>query len=206
MSHLKIKVNIGSFNVELEGASEEVIPQFEELKKNGLGQIVDQLVPRFQPGINKPEPLLTDVATSTSLMADEATSFENQDLSLQNTVYKQLPKSESEWVLIYSYFLDREGKSSFTRTDLINKYDESKRKTDVKMKNLTSSIKMAVRRNWISWLNDKNLITTEKGKKFTKEILSRQEATVKSPKKRQKKETEKSQEVNNEPSAESAAK
>lgn len=198
MSHLRIKVNIGSFNVELEGASEEVVSQFEELKKNGLGQIVDQLASRLQANIQKTESL-PDGSTNFVDSTVTDTPLDDQGISLQNVVYKQLPKSETEWVLIYGYFLEREGKVSFERKDLIQKYEESNRKSEVRIKNLSMSIKVAVTKTWISALNDKDFMVTDKGRKHALEILTRQEATVKSPKKRQKKEeSEKSSPVSNE--------
>lgn len=195
MTHLRIKVNIGSFNVELEGSSEEVIPQFEALKNNGLGKIVDQLIPHFQTISHKTE-LLPEGTTAqevTSVPAD--VSLANQEVSLQNIVYKQLPRSETEWVLVYGYFLDLEGKSAFERADLIHKYDESKRRSDIRMKNLSMSIKTAVKKRWISALNDKEFIVTDVGKATALEILSRQNGTVKPPKKRQVKREDKYEET-----------
>ena len=205
MSHLKIRVNIGSFNVELEGSSEVVISQFDELKKNGLGEIVDQLAPRMQANIQNVEsPTDGSASSQESPLLLGTEQLDGQDVSLQNIVYRQLPKSETEWILIYGYFLDREGKNSFGRADLIQKYDESKRKSEVRMKNLSASIKGAITSKWLSALNDKAFIVTDKGKSYAIEILTRQEGTTRVPKKRQKKEASShSPEVHNEPSTSS---
>lgn len=189
MSDLKIKVSLGSFNVELEGPSADVISQFDEIKKNGLGQMVDQLVPVFVQNKKIQEgQAVTSVVDQDTPAQLTAGITPGEEMSLKNVVIKMLPQFESEWVLIYSYYIDLEGKSAFTRTDLITKYEESNRKSAAKMKNLSASINGAVRKNWITALNDKEYMVTEPGKTFARQILARTGGTAKPPREKQKKE------------------
>src|SRR5688500_15591460 len=108
MSNLKIKVTLGSFNVELDGSSEDVKFQFEELKKNGLGEMVNQLIPLLPTPNSSSKntyqlPLAQTNNDSSYITAN--VEGEQQDSSLQDVVFKLLPQSEKEWILIYSYFL-----------------------------------------------------------------------------------------------------
>ena len=189
MSDLKIKVSLGSFNVELEGPSADVISQFDEIKKNGLGQMVDQLVPVFvQNKKIQDEQTVVGVVDAKDPAQLAAGITPGDEMSLKNVVIKMLPQFESEWVLIYSYYIDLEGKTSFTRTDIIAKYEESNRKSAARMKNLSASINGAVRKNWVAALNDTEYMVTEPGKTFARQILARTGGTAKPPREKQKKE------------------
>ncbi len=188
MSDLKIKVSLGSFNVELEGPSADVISQFDEIKKNGLGQMVDQLVPvfiqnkKFQDGQT-----VVGVVDEKDHAQLTARITQGDEMSLKNVVIKMLPQYESEWILIYSYYIDLEGKTSFIRADIIAKYEESNRKSAVRMKNLSASINGAVRKNWVVALNDTAYMITETGKMLVRQILARTGGTAKPPREKQKK-------------------
>jgi hypothetical protein len=187
MSDLKIKVSLGSFNVELEGASQDVISQFEEIKKNGLGQMVEQLIPVFtQNQINPVEQSLpgTIVERESNMSSSRLLS---EDISLKNVVIKMLPQTEPEWILTYCYYINNEGKTSFTRPDILKKYEESNRKSKSRVKNLSASIIGSVRKNWISALNDTEYMITEQGIIQAKQILNRTEGTAKPPKSKNKK-------------------
>ena len=178
MADLKIKVSLGSFNVELEGPSEDVISQFDEIKKNGLGQMVTQLIPMFTQNKNSQDKEIKAIEEKETLEISEDQIIET---TLKNVVIKMLPTFESEWVLVYGYFINTEGKDTFTRADIIQKYEESNRKTEARIKNLSASINGAVRKGWINAINDKDYVVTDAGKTFAKQILSRPSGTAKTP-------------------------
>ena len=161
MPDLKVKVSLGSFNIELEGSSEDVISQFNEIKESGLGKIVDQLTPKIiqlsgtkpkdclqisQPGEYEELPVETD---------NDSTQIEANLLSLNDLAIKDLPCGETEWVLIYGYYSTQEAnKQTFTRLDINSGYKTSNRSTDTRMKNLSGSIKGAIKKNWFRSLNN----------------------------------------------------
>lgn len=176
MSNLKISVSFGSFNVELDGPSEEVIKQFEEIKKNGLGEMIDQLVPMVQY-TTQPNNKTKFGDSISKKQLDAVNSVEITDisrLSLQDIAINELPVSEPEWIVVYGYFASlTSGNSSFTREELIDQYEASNRKTDIRLKNLSHSIKSAVKKGWVSKLNDTNFVLKSKGKDQLKVIIER---------------------------------
>lgn len=181
MKNLRIKISLGSFNVELEGESEDVVSQLEEMKKNGLGQMVDQLVPIYNKAkASSPDTESSDQAQPQSLIAGDVSS-PSANMTLYDLALKMLPKSESEWILIYGFFTCDGQKTAFTREDLIKKYEESNRKKSSNIKNLSSSIQAAAKKGWISQQNDTDFIVTPVGLKKVDEIFKRTEPTTKVP-------------------------
>lgn len=188
MNDLKIKLTLGAFNVEIEGASEDVISEFNALKTNGLGQMVDQLVPLFNQGKPYPSDVVKNDNEEKLLLTDSNPASPNAVTSpdgqtLHDVVFKMLPKTESEWILVYGHFIGLDGKRTFTRDEIVGKYEDSKRKDTNAMKNLSASVKGAVKKGWISALNDREFIVTPPGIAQLKEIFSRTEASVRVPRK-----------------------
>ncbi|WP_343604816.1 zinc ribbon domain-containing protein [Fluviicola sp.] len=101
--------------------------------------------------------------------------------TLQNTNYptiesvmmKNLPSSETEWITIYSFYTSNFGKDIFTRQDIINCYQQTKRKTPQRIKNLSGNIKTVVTANYINPLSDNQFSILDPGIEKAKEILSR---------------------------------
>jgi len=85
---------------------------------------------------------------------------------------KNLPSSETEWVVVYSFYASDFGKAIFTRQDIILKYEESRRKTNEKLRGLSACIKSAVKSGLMTPLQDSYSIL-EKGVIAAKEIISR---------------------------------
>lgn len=180
MENLRIKLTLGSFTVELDGPPKEVTEQFTNLKENGLGQMIDQLTPLASYTKQlETTPMLIDETKSMSHVNTPMTSITLQDLS-----YKLLPKSEAEWVLAYGYFINLEGQPSFTRSEIISKYQESGRKNENNIKNLSASITQAARKGWISARNTDEFIVTPDGQTKMQEIMTRTKPAVKIPRKR----------------------
>jgi hypothetical protein len=197
MSDLEIEIKLGSFNVKLKGPSEDVKSQFAELKKNGFGEMVNQLLPLIPKNAEETNTNFSEQGNAQKtilLQADPADS--SDEMSLQDVVFKMLPTSEKEWILIYGYFLEKDGHQRFTRNQLIEMYDKSGRKSAIRMKNLSGSITGAVKSNWLSAVNDKEFILTPSGRDQAKIILSRTEGTAKPVKKRHKNEKQEIEEEN----------
>ncbi len=82
-----------------------------------------------------------------------ATDTENYPV-MKYIVMNNLPSSEVEWIIVYGFYSSNFGEKKFTRKDIITKYDESGRKTDQRIKNLTSSITNAVKGKYINPINE----------------------------------------------------
>jgi hypothetical protein len=171
--NLRIKVTIGDFTLEIEGSADKVVEQFTELKKNGLDKLesYSSKEPRIDsPGIEK-----GTVPPSPKKPADQAHTAAGNDKfpTLRDVALKQLPGPESEWILVYGFYSSSFGKMEFTRNDIISKYEETNRKTDNRINNLSNNLRIAVNKDWINSLNDKDFVLSDDGKKAAKEILSR---------------------------------
>ena len=92
---------------------------------------------------------------------------------LMDVVMKGLPKSESEWVLVYALYSSDFGKTSFTLTDIRRMYKESKRHTASRYRNAGNNMKTLVKNDLVSYLNEKEMILREDGKQLAISILYR---------------------------------
>lgn len=84
----------------------------------------------------------------------------------------KLPKSEIEWVAVYSFYASNYGHDIFTRKDIINMHKESKRKNDFFAGNLSRNINLAVNAGYINPLHD-GYAMMEEGSKKVIEIINR---------------------------------
>lgn len=92
---------------------------------------------------------------------------------MKDIVIRDLAKTEREWILIYALYSSDFGKNIITRDDLLNKYSESNRKTDNRIKNLTNNIKNMVKSDQLKFINDDEMLLTSKGKEVALDILNR---------------------------------
>lgn len=112
------------------------------------------------------------------------THSSSQDLpleypSLKAIAMKNLPNSETEWVVVYAFYASKFGEETFTRQSIIEKYSESNRLDTDKKNALSSYIRTAVRSGYLNPLQSDYSILDE-GIKKAKEIISR--TTGSSPK------------------------
>ena len=190
MNNLRINVTLGSFKVELEGEADNVISQFESIKKDGLGQIVNQLVPLA----SQTRAPLTIPENSKDIIHEDVKNISTLTSSIKDIALKGLTSSEYEWIIIYADDILKDGHDTFTRENLIERYQSSNRWSINNQKNLSNSIKGAVLKGWISALNDNDFILTDKGREQIQEILQRTKGIIKPPRKKtkSKKQSEKS--------------
>jgi len=86
---------------------------------------------------------------------------------------KNLPGSESEWIVVYSFYASKFNQENlFTRQNIIEKYEESKRKNSDRMRDLSTYIKRVVQAGYINPLEE-GFSILDKGIEKAKEIISR---------------------------------
>ncbi|RJR29244.1 hypothetical protein C4564_02805 [Candidatus Microgenomates bacterium] len=175
MNNLKINFELGSFKIALDGEESTVMSQFEKLKKEGLGQIVDQLIPivsnsKIQDSYpeGSEDMLHKEKKGEQKLISDISAK-----ISLREIFIKGLPNSEAEWITVYAENISRDNKDSFSREDIIDRYKTPNRWSKNNRKNLSNSIKSAVSQGWIRVLNDEEYALSESGHEKVKEILNR---------------------------------
>lgn len=92
--------------------------------------------------------------------------------TLKAVVIKNLSNSESEWVLVYALYISNFGKETFSRQDIIDIHNNSNRKNDNFVRDLSSNIKTNVKASYLNPL-DNGYAILEKGLIKAKEIINR---------------------------------
>lgn len=92
---------------------------------------------------------------------------------MKDIVIRDLPKTEREWILIFALYSSDYGTKVFTRDNIVSKYDESNRKTNSRIANVSNNIKSMVKAGQIKFINDDDMLLTENGKQIAIEILNR---------------------------------
>tara|TARA_Y100001980_G_C14556408_1_gene347789 strand:- start:137 stop:1270 length:1134 start_codon:yes stop_codon:yes gene_type:complete len=117
------------------------------------------------------------------VISEKENSQMDQLPSLETVALKNLGNSESEWIVVYAFYMLQQGKKTFTRQDVIDIYEKTKRKTTVRMKNLSAYITAVVKADYISKLNETDYSILEKGINKAKEVISRTSSSSSKPQK-----------------------
>lgn len=92
---------------------------------------------------------------------------------MRDIVIRDLAKTESEWILLFAFYSSNYGEGEFQRDSIITKYDESNRKTDSRLKNLSNNLKTLIKQGHIKYINDNDMLLTDSGKRIARDILNR---------------------------------
>lgn len=150
----------------------------QDLEDDAKMRVIKYLIERYWIWLNRSASLVqNDFVPNSSWMLTPVISdyTENTDIeypNLKDLVMKDAPKNESEWTLIYWFYSSNFWTKHFSREDIILKYEETKRKTDTKIKNLSQSIKTWISKDWYKSVNDKEFIILESWKKYAIEIIN----------------------------------
>ncbi len=176
MGNLRIKLKYKSFEIELEGEEATVKAEFKDIKQNGLGNVVNGVDMSEQNYVIEPIPRqIENTHTNIDEIISNTTSAEIP--SLKNVIMKQLPSSETEWILVYAFYSSDSGNNPFTSKNILEYYETTKRKTDSRHKNMSKNIKALFVKGYFSALNDDEYILTDNGKREATEILARKHST-----------------------------
>ena len=83
--------------------------------------------------------------------------------TLEEVCGSNRPGPEREWILTYVLYASEFGKKTITRDDIVLKYEETHRKDQSKINNLTNNISNAIKKGWIENPEDKKLYITPIG-------------------------------------------
>lgn len=83
--------------------------------------------------------------------------------TLEEVCGSNRPGPEREWILTYALYASEFGKKTITRDDIVLKYEETNRKDQSKINNLTNNISNAIKKGWIENPEDKKLYITALG-------------------------------------------
>ncbi len=153
---------------------------------NNYGQLDVVSKNHFQDEVIENESINQPIDISSDNIKQAVTSTLNEYPTLTLVSMKHLPKTETEWVVVYSFFASNFGTEIFHRNNIIDKHKESKRKHDNYVRDLSSYIKLAVKAGYINPLED-GYFLFEDGINKAKEVISRTTGTIPSLKNSQKK-------------------
>ncbi len=143
---------------------------------------IAKIVEKFPEGVQKDvfAELISalDVSSEheTPSVSDHPKITSSRLMSMNDLVIKGLPKNESEWMLMYAYYLWHEKKKRFTKEDLVQKYKDTKRYTRPRQANFSNSLKSAIKKGWIRSTNGDHTID-QSGQEKAKEIFARESAS-----------------------------
>lgn len=175
-ANLRVKFSHGEITIELEGDSSTVLTELRSLKKDGTGRLLEFFGGASVQSVAVIQPLQSGKVTPPApLHHVDVKGFP----PLNDIVLKDLPKSESEWIVVYSYFASNGAKKTFTRDELWGQYKTSGRDTTGRSNNLTNNIKRAVSKNWLSNITEDTFSLLGDGIAKAKEIASREKSAKK---------------------------
>jgi hypothetical protein len=132
------------------------------------------LPPSSEPPKETDTPTET-IDTEAEVIPDQAVSPKKQNTSipsLKEIKLRDLAKSDTDWLLVYSYMASGGGTKEFTRENIIQLYKDSDRRTDKRIKALSQLFKNISKALYIKSTNDSDFILLDKGKARVLEIFS----------------------------------
>lgn len=172
MADFKLRVSIGSANIELEGESELVNKFFNEIRDKGLGKLAEF---HIAPILQSEFPIETEMNQDnvnqikpTEVVVDNACP---NYPTLTDIVLSNKIKKEPNWILVYTLYATEFGTKSVSKKEISSMYKKTNRYTSARSKNFAANIKKLVTDKLISAINDNDFIITDKGKEESKKLL-----------------------------------
>lgn len=171
MSNLKLSLTIGELSLQLEGDGELVQTMLNELRENGLGKLSEIPEAHFSTSNYQSNMIIPNNKELCNNTVD------NNYPSLKEVALKCLPKSESEWILLYAFYASDFGTRSVSRTEIKEMYNVTNRMTTSRSNNFFNSLTSVVSNNYLSALNDDEYAVRPEGQIKINEILSRENSS-----------------------------
>lgn len=154
--------------------------QFETFKSF----ITDDLLPKVNVETLQTPPQTESGQVKQISHDAEAAFVDDQEIpALKEVVLKDLPKTETDWILIYACYSTSFGQETFTEDDIKNQYDHTGRKNKSRFANLSNNIKSLLNKNYIKVHNDSEYLVKPEGITYAHEILRGKSITKTTPRK-----------------------
>lgn len=167
---LKMKFKLNGLEFELEGKEATVKEEFENFKSFLTGDILPNINSAPVVIANHEQNLPKQIATEKVYAEAEDVQVEEYPI-MKEVVKKDLPKSESDWIMTYGFYASNYGEETFSEVDIKNGYDSTDRKTDSRMKNLSNNLKTLFGKNYIKYHNDTEMRFTDNGLVYIKNLV-----------------------------------
>jgi len=160
----------------LDGKNEEIRILTQEVEAYRAASKEDAETSEALGSISK-EPEEAALAADEQSNARRNINSDSEYPPVMNIVMRQLPRSESEWLIVYSFYASKFGNKPFTKKELSEMYDATNRKTPSRIKNISNNLKTLFRNNYITALNSNEMIFSSTGKEVATEIITRTGST-----------------------------
>lgn len=179
MSTLKVKLKLQGLEFELEGDEATVKEEFTNFKLFIVGDLLSKL-----------NVITPQTTTTTEKEINQIERHENineceivEPPLLKDIVKKDLPKTETDWILVYAFYASSFGENTFTEQDIKKFYESTGRKSSSRTSNLSNNVKSLFKQDYIKSHNDSEYRITANGIASIKKILSgnSSSSTVKRP-------------------------
>lgn len=174
---LKIKFKLNGLEFEAEGHEDSVREEFSSFKAFISQDLLNtvSLVQDFdseqiidEPAIELPQKILAKTPDEMPM--------------LREIVMKDLPASESEWLLVYGFYSSDFGGTTFTKDSLRSKYEETGRKSKSRINNINNNIKTLINNDLLKYHNDNEFLIKEAGRLKIFDILKGENKKSRKPK------------------------
>lgn len=178
---LKMKFKLHQLEFELEGNQDVVKEQFENFKSF----ITNDLLPKVnvERETIQATPKIEESRSQQLLTPHDVEVIEDIDIpALKEIVLKDLPKSETDWILIYACYSTSFGQGTFTEEAIKNHYEQTGRTNRSRSANLSNNIKSLLNKGYIKVHNDTEYLVKPEGIRHAHEILAGKSITKTSTK------------------------
>lgn len=168
MGNLKMKFKLHGLEFEIEGNEATVKEEFANFKSFITADLLAKVnivapqVTTIQTG--KP---VTQLGQFEDISGVEMTDFP----AMKEVVKKDLPKAETDWILIYAFYSSEFGENTFTEKAIKDFYESTGRKNLSRMNNLSNNIKSLLKQDYIKVHNDTEYLLKDAGITYAKQIL-----------------------------------
>jgi hypothetical protein len=168
MSNLKVKFKLHGLEFELEGDEGTVKEEFANFKSFISADLLSK--------VNIVAPQITTITTDKAIQqigqVQDTTAIDLSEFPiLKEVVKKDLPKTESDWILIYGLYSSDFGENPFSEKDIRSQYEATGRNKSSRLGNITNNIKTLLNKEYFKMHNDNQYILKEKGLEYAKQIL-----------------------------------
>ncbi len=168
MDNLKMKFKLHGLEFEIEGNEATVKEEFASFKSFITADLLAK--------VNIVTPQVTTIQTAKPGQQlgqfEDISGVEMTDFpAIKEVVKKDLPKAETDWILIYAFYSSEFGENTFTEKEIKDFYESTGRKNVSRMNNLSNNIKSLLKQDYIKVHNDTEYLLKDAGITYAKQIL-----------------------------------
>lgn len=168
MDTLKIKFKLHGLEFELEGKEATVKEEFANFKSF----ITTDLLSKINVIAPPASTIQAGIIPKQIGQIEDINGIEVDDYpAMKEVVKKDLPKTETDWILVYAFYASSFGENTFTEQDIKNYYESTGRKNISRTNNLSNNIKSLFKQDYIKAHNDTDYRIKEVGTAYVKQIL-----------------------------------